>query len=110
MSEGLVKALLDNIFGILPVPCYPLCHGECSTFVAGNQLLESLHISALCGSHQRAVRFLVCARCTRRCHDQNLLAVWSAANLEQSNEDAKSRRRRKRSEVIVRERDAPMQE
>jgi hypothetical protein len=68
MKEGLVKAFLRHIFGILPAIRYPLRHGQNSLLVTKNQLLESLRISALCGSHQRAVGVFVYIRCTRRFH------------------------------------------
>src|SRR5437879_7818742 len=69
MNEGFVKTLLRHIFGILPVIRYPLRHGENSLLMAKNQFLESLRISALCGSHQRAVRVFVYTHSTRRFHE-----------------------------------------
>src|ERR1700687_1789808 len=69
MKEGLVKTLLRHIFGILPVIRYPLRHGENSLLVTKNQFLESLCISALCGSHQRSVGVFVYTGCTRRFHE-----------------------------------------
>src|SRR6266849_931928 len=72
MKEGLVKTLLRRIFGILPVIRNALRHGENSLLVAKNQFLESLRISALCGSHQRAVRVFVYTGSTGRFHDPTL--------------------------------------
>jgi hypothetical protein len=68
MKEGLVKTLLRHIFGILPVIRYPSRHGENSLFVTKNQCLESLRISALCGSHQRTVGVFVYTGCKRHFH------------------------------------------
>jgi hypothetical protein len=55
VKEDLVKRFLHNIFGILPIIRYSLRNGEDSPFVTKNQLVESLCISTLCGSHQHAV-------------------------------------------------------
>jgi len=71
MKEGLVEALLYYIFGIFPVIRYPSRHGENSLLVTKNQSLESLLISALCGSDQRAVGVFVYATSTRRFHKAN---------------------------------------
>jgi hypothetical protein len=71
MKEGLVKTLLCYIFGIFPVIRYPLRHGENPLPVTKNQFLESLRISALCGSHQRAVRVFVYTDSTRRFHESD---------------------------------------
>jgi hypothetical protein len=109
MTEGLEKTLLHNIFGVLTIPGNPLRRGQRSPFVAGNQLLESSRIPALCGSYQCAVGVLVPARCTKRFHDQNPPRHLVNGHPEQSTEDARRRRRGKRSELIGRERDAPTQ-
>jgi hypothetical protein len=71
MKEGLVKTLLRHIFGILPVIRYPLRHGENSLLVTKNQFLESLPISALCGSHQRTIGISVYTGCTRHFHESD---------------------------------------
>src|SRR6266446_4563929 len=71
MKEGFVKTLLHDIFGILPVIRYPLRHGQNSLLVTKNQFLESLRISALCGSDQRAVRVFVYTGSTRRFHESD---------------------------------------
>ncbi len=71
MKEGLVKTLLRRIFGILPVIRYPLRHGENSLLVTKNQFLKSLRVSALCGSHQRAVRVFVYTGSARRFHESD---------------------------------------
>src|SRR5580658_5831634 len=68
MKEGLVKALLRHIFGILPVIGYPLRHGENSLLVTENPFPESLSISVLCGSHQRAVGVFAYSGSIRRFH------------------------------------------
>jgi hypothetical protein len=69
MKEGFVKTLLRHIFGILPVIGYPLRHGENSLLMTKNQFLESLCISAPCGSHQRAVGVSVYTGSARRFHE-----------------------------------------
>src|SRR5258708_26273241 len=58
VKEGFVETFLRHIFRILPVIGYPLLHGENSLLVTKNQFFESLSVSALCGSHQRAVGVL----------------------------------------------------
>src|SRR5438309_8582903 len=73
MKEGLVKTLLRHILSIFPVIRNALRHGEHSLPVTKNQFLESLRISALCGSHQRAVRVLIYTGSTRRFHEFLLL-------------------------------------
>src|SRR5258708_20269062 len=69
MQEGLVKALLRHIFRIFPIIRYPLRHGENSLLVTKNQLVKGLRISALCGSHKRAVGVFVYADSKRRSHE-----------------------------------------
>jgi hypothetical protein len=69
MKEGFVKALLRHIFGILAIIGYPLRHGKNSPVVTKNQSLESLCISALCGSYQRLVGVVVYARCAKHIHE-----------------------------------------
>jgi hypothetical protein len=71
MNEGFVKTLLRHIFGILPVIRNALRHGENSVPVTKNQFLESLGISALCGSHQRIVGVFVYTGCPRRFHESD---------------------------------------
>src|SRR3989442_11218484 len=71
MKENLVKTFLRHIFGILPVIRYPSRHGENSLLVTKNQFLESLRISALCGSHQGAVRVFVYTGSARRFHESD---------------------------------------
>jgi len=69
VKENLVKSLLHNIFGILPILRYSSRHGKNSPFVTKNQAFESLRIPTPCGSHQRAVGVLLHTRCTKRFHD-----------------------------------------
>src|SRR5258707_15593967 len=69
MKESLVKTFLRHIFGILPVKCNGLRHRQNSLPVTKNQFLESLRISALCGSHQRAAGEFVYTGRTRRFHE-----------------------------------------
>src|SRR5260370_7259416 len=69
MQEGLVKALLRHIFRIFPIIRYPLRHGENSLLVTKNQLVKGLRISALFGSHKRAVGSFVYADSKRRSHE-----------------------------------------
>src|SRR6266446_6850909 len=71
MKEGLVKTLLRHIFGILSVIRYPLRASKSSLLVRKNQFLESLSISAIYGSDQRAVRVFICACSTRRFHESD---------------------------------------
>src|SRR6266849_2785073 len=80
MKEGFVKTLLHDIFGILPVIRYPLRHGQNSLLVTKNQFLESLRISALCGSDQRAVRVFVYTSSTRRFHESDPPPAISTQN------------------------------
>src|SRR5258708_20020060 len=69
MKESLVKTFLRNIFGILPVKRNALRHRQNSLPMTKNQFLESLRISALCRSHQRAVGVFVYTGRTRRFHE-----------------------------------------
>jgi len=69
MTEGLVKTLLHNIFGILTVPCDLLCHGKRSLLVAHNQALESPRITALRGCDQRTVGIIARICIAKRFHD-----------------------------------------
>jgi hypothetical protein len=71
MNEGLVKALQRHIFGILAVIGYPLRHGKNSPVVTKNQSLESLRISALCGSYQRLIGVVFYTRCAKRIHESD---------------------------------------
>src|SRR6267143_1525147 len=71
MKESLVKTFLCHIFGILPVMRNALRHGQNSLPVTKNQFLESLRISALCGSHQCAVGVFVYTGRTRRFHESD---------------------------------------
>jgi len=66
-----MKALLRHVLGILPVIGYPLRHGENFLPVTKKQFLESLRLSALCGSDQRGVRVFVYTGCTRRFHESD---------------------------------------
>jgi hypothetical protein len=72
MEEDFVKTVLHNIFGILSVIRYPQRCGKNSGFVTKHQFLESLRISDLCGSYERALGISVYADCTTRFHDSNL--------------------------------------
>src|SRR4029077_9390094 len=69
MKEGLVKALLRDIFSILAVFRYALRHGKNSLLVARNQFLEYLRIPNLCGSHQLDVGDFVDVARAKRVHD-----------------------------------------
>src|SRR5260370_2796913 len=69
MQEGLVKGLLRRMLRIFPIIRYPLRQGENSLLVTKNHLVKGLRISALCGSHKRAVGVFVYADSKRRSHE-----------------------------------------
>jgi hypothetical protein len=89
MKESFVKSLLRNVFGILSVIRYSLCHGENSLLVTKNQFLESLRFSALCGSNHSAVGVFAYTDFAKRFHNPDLsrrfvttrLALKKAINL-----------------------------
>jgi hypothetical protein len=91
MKESFVKSLLRNVFGILSVIRYSLCHGENSLLVTKNQFLESLRFSALCGSNHSAVGVFAYTDFAKRFHNPDLSRrfVTTRLALKKSNQFAR---------------------